>query len=145
MPVPARAEGTEETAVRIQYRAPTACPDAASFMAQLRERTARGRFAEPNELARTFDVELSADAQGFTGDLEFLDDSGAKVSRHVHGEQCAAVVSSLALITALALDAAVPSNAGEAVASVNRPPLRPIEAPAAAAIALEPSSPLRVI
>jgi len=47
------------------------------------------RFAGPNELARTFDVELSADAQGFTGDLEFLDDSGAKVSRHVHGEQCA--------------------------------------------------------
>ncbi|HEX2671752.1 MAG TPA: hypothetical protein VHM25_12810, partial [Polyangiaceae bacterium] len=50
---PARAQPSEE-AVRILYRAPTSCPDAASFATQLRERTQRGRFAEPSELARTF-------------------------------------------------------------------------------------------
>jgi hypothetical protein len=103
---PARAQPSEE-AVRIQYSAPASCPDAASFASQVRERTQRGRFAEPNELARTFGVTLATDARGFTGEVEFSDESGAKVSRRVHDEQCDALVSSLALITALALDATV--------------------------------------
>jgi hypothetical protein len=111
---PVHAEPGEQPAVRLRYTAPAECPDAANFSAQVRERTARGRFAEPSELARTFNVELSAEAQGFSGDIEFLDDGGAHVSRHVHGEQCAAVVSSLALITALALDATLRSEANEA-------------------------------
>jgi len=99
-----RAEPAEE-AVRFQYTAPPACPDAATFTARVRERTQRGRLAEPGELARTFSIDVSADAQGFAGDIAFLDDGGVKVDRHLHGEQCDAVVSSLALITALALDA----------------------------------------
>jgi len=111
---PARAQPSEE-AVRIQYGAPASCPDAASFAAQLRQRTPRGRFAEPNELARTFSVTLAADTQGFSGRVEFLDESGASVNRRVHGEQCEAVVSSLALITALALDATLRSEDSEAV------------------------------
>ncbi len=101
--------------MRVQYGAPASCPDAESFATQLRERTQRGRLAEPNELARTFSVTLAADAQGFSGEVEFLDESGAKVNRRVHGEQCEAVVSSLALITALALDATLRSEDGEGV------------------------------
>jgi len=132
VPVLAHAQPAEE-AVRIQYTAPLACPDAASFAAQLRERTARGRFAELGELARTFDVELVADAQGFAGNVEFLDDSGAKVSRHVHGEQCEAVVESLALITALALDAALQSEAAEPAPSPPEPPAAPPAPPLAPA------------
>ena len=126
----ARAE-SEEEAVRLQYTAPAECPDAASFAARVRERTARGRFAEPNELARTFDVELVPLAQGFSGSLEFLDDNGAQVSRHVHGEQCDEVVSSLALITALALDATLPSEHSEPAAIPAVPPLPqpPVKAP----------------
>jgi hypothetical protein len=117
---PARAQRSEE-AVRIQYAAPASCPDAASFVAQLRERTQRGRFAAASELARTFSVTLAADAQGFSGEIEFLDESGAKVNRRVHGEQCDAVLSSLALITALALDATLRSEEGEAVAPITPP------------------------
>jgi hypothetical protein len=110
-----------EDAVRLQYAAPSACPDAAGFAAEVRARTARGRFAEPSELARTFDVRLVADAQGFSGDVEFLDDGGVRVSRHVHGEQCGAVVSTLALITALALDATAPAAASKPIAAAPKP------------------------
>jgi hypothetical protein len=101
---PLHAQPAEE-AVRFQYAAPPECPDAESFTAQVRKRTARGRLAEQGELARTFTVKLSADPKGYWGSIELLDDSGTKVARHLHGEQCEAVVSSLALITALALDA----------------------------------------
>jgi hypothetical protein len=101
---PFGAAGAEE-AVRFRYGAPHACPEADAFVARVRERTARGRLAAPEELARTFRVAIAEDAGGFLGRIEFLDDAGAAVSRSVRGEQCDAVVSSLALITALALDA----------------------------------------
>jgi hypothetical protein len=110
-----------EDAVRLQYTAPDECPDAASFAREVRARTARGRFAEPGELARTFDVRLTADAHGFSGNVEFLDDGGARVGRHVHGEQCDAVVSTLALITALALDASPPGAASKPDTSAPKP------------------------
>jgi hypothetical protein len=71
----------------------------------VRKRTALGRVAEPGELARTFTIKLTPDAKGYWGSIELLDDTGMRVARHLHGEQCEAVVSSLALITALALDA----------------------------------------
>jgi hypothetical protein len=94
-----------EAPVRVQYTAPGECPVAAAFEARVRERTARGRWAASAELARTFGVTITTEASGFVGRIEFVDDAGAAVSRSVHGEQCDAVVSSLALITALALDA----------------------------------------
>jgi len=132
-----------EEAVRLQYAAPAECPDAASFATRVRERTPRGRFAEASELARTFNVALVADAQGFVGDLEFLDDSGAKVNRRVHGEQCDAVVSSLALITALALDATLPEESSETVAPEARPaqatpPVAPVASVPVASVPVAP-------
>jgi hypothetical protein len=102
-----------EEAVRLQYLAPTECPDVASFERQVRERTPNGRFAEPSELARTFNVRLQADQRGYSGEVDFVDDNGTKVSRQVHGEQCDAVVGGLALITALALDATLRSQDSE--------------------------------
>jgi len=101
---PLGAQPAEE-AVRFQYTAPPSCPDGAAFTARVRARTSRGRLAEPTELARSFRLDVAADTEGFVGRIEFLDDSGVTVNRQLHGEQCDAVVSSLALITALALDA----------------------------------------
>ncbi|RYZ05500.1 MAG: hypothetical protein EOO73_19815 [Myxococcales bacterium] len=95
-----------EDAVRFRYSAPAGCPQAEAFSARVRERTSRGRWAAPGELARHFDVALTADANGYLGRIEFLDDVGAPVSRSVRGEQCDAVADGLALITALALEAA---------------------------------------
>jgi len=106
--------GASDEAVRFQYTAPPECPDVASFTLRVRERTQRGRAAEPGELARTFTVDVAADADGFAGDIAFLDDGGVRVDRHLHGEQCDAVVSSLALITALALDATLREDEADA-------------------------------
>lgn len=131
--LPVGAQPAEE-AVRFQYGAPPECPDAQVFTARVRERTQRGRQAAPEELARTFNVEIAPQADGFSGAIEFLDDAGLKVNRRLHDEQCDAVVSSLALVTALALDATLrqddtstePQPAPPvALASVAPPPAAP--------------------
>lgn len=101
---PAVAE-PEEDAVRFRYEAPSTCPSAEVFRARVRERTARGREAAEGELARTFSISISESPRGFGGQIEFLDDTGAPVHRRLQGDECDGVVSSLALITALALDA----------------------------------------
>ena len=140
--LPARAQpaATEpppalEEAVRFQFAAPSECPDAAVFTARVRERTTRGRLAEPGELARTFNVQVTAAANGFAGQIEFLDDNGAPVNRRLSGEQCDAVVSSLALITALALDAALrqeePASESPPPPAKPAPPPAPVAPPAA--------------
>lgn len=152
-PAPARAQSADaapstaaaaaaEEAVRFQYTAPGDCPNAESFAAQVRKRTARGRLADPGELARTFTVKLSPDAKGFWGSIELLDDAGTKVARHLHGEQCEAVVSSLALITALALDATL-RQAEETSSAPSAPqaPLPPLPVTRNAAAAPLPPPP----
>lgn len=137
----------EEEAVRFQYEAPSGCPDASSFTARVRLRTPRGHEAAPGELARTFDVKVVAGAPGFVGTIGFLDDGGTPVSRRVGDEQCESVVDSLALITALALDATLrepePSSTDEADPA---PPARvtePVAAPRAAAAIARPAPPVR--
>lgn len=127
VPLGARAETAGE-AVRVDYAAPAECPDAASFAARVRDRTARARFAEAGELARTFTVKVNADASGYLGSLEFLGDAATIVSRRVHGEQCDAVVSSLALITALSLDASLRDDESATTAAESPPALPPRQA-----------------
>jgi hypothetical protein len=112
-------------ALRFQYTAPPECPDAVSFTARVRERTARGRLAEEGELARTFTLKVNADALGFLGTIEFLDDGGTPVNRRVRGEQCEAVVDSLALITALSLDATLRQEEESPAAPLERPAAHP--------------------
>lgn len=152
--LPVGAQPAEE-AVRFQYGAPPECPDAQAFTARVRERTQRGRLAEPAELARTFNVEITPDGGGFSGAIEFLDDAGLRVNRRLHDEQCDAVVSSLALVTALALDATLrqddastepPPAPAEALAPVAPPPAAPAMpvTPASARVARAPRLTARV-
>jgi hypothetical protein len=123
-------------AVRFQYAAPPECPAADAFTARVRERTARGRVAESGELARTFNVHIFGDSAGFVGQIDFLDDGGVTVNRQLHGEQCDAVVSSLALITALALDATLREELTE-------PPAEEPRAIEKAPTTVTPSSPAK--
>ena len=135
LPARAQSAATEprpatEEAVRFQFAAPSECPDAAVFTARVRERTTRGRLAEPGELARTFNVRVTAGPQEFSGQIEFLDDNGAPVNRRLSGEQCDAVVSSLALITALALDSALREAEPQPESALPRAVTPPKAAPA---------------
>jgi hypothetical protein len=115
----------EEEAVRVAYSAPEACPDEPLFVARVRTRTQHGRFAEPGELARTFDVSIAAapsDA-GFAGQIAFVDVNGERAQRNVTGATCDEVTSSLALIMALSIDDRVAQ--GEASVSAPSPSPQP--------------------
>ncbi len=91
--------------VRFDYQAPEGCPDAVSFRNRVGARTNRARMAEPGELARTFAIEVRADPSGATAFLRFIDSRGTPVTRAVRGETCDEVVSAIALVTALAIEA----------------------------------------
>ena len=85
---------------------PAACPSEVDFLERVRSRVQRARFAEPGELAHTFEVTIgSADGDGaFLGRVEFVDSDGQRVARSLKGSACDELASGLALITALALD-----------------------------------------
>jgi hypothetical protein len=91
--------------VRFEYRAPVGCPDAEAFVSRVQARTSRARLGAPGELARTFAVEVRVEAGGVSARLTFTDSRGASVVRAVRGETCDEVVSAIALVTALAIEA----------------------------------------
>lgn len=148
--LPCSAQPAPEEAVRFRYEAPSACPAVDVFTARVRERTSRGREALPEELARTFTLSITLDSRGFSGTIEFLDDSGSSVSRRVRGEECDAVVSSLALITALALDSTLREDAqlgaDETITPTQPEPAKPPQpaptvAPSTAPLVVRPARP----
>lgn len=111
--------------VRFDYNAPPGCPDAESFRNRVSARTERARVAVPGELARTFAIEVRTDGAGATARLSFTDSRGAPVVRAVRGETCDEVVSAIALVTALAIEAGTTEES-------STPPAAPV-APSTAA------------
>jgi hypothetical protein len=130
---PAAAEPAVDP-VRFDYRAPGVCPDAEAFARRVSERTTRVRLGEPGELSRTFVVEVAFDEDGASARVEFTDTRGTSVVRAVRGETCDEVVSAIALVTALAIEAGTDAE-GESV-----PPIAP--APSAAAPPIVRPSPV---
>jgi hypothetical protein len=122
----------EEEAFRILYQAPASCPDQAVFVERMRARTEHGKIAAPGELARTFDVSVSEGPRstGFLGHVEFVATDGQRALRTVAGTTCDEVVSSLALITALAIDDRVAETESVLHPPLPRPrPVAPTEPP----------------
>jgi hypothetical protein len=115
-----------DEAVRFHYRAPAGCPDGETFASRVQARTGRARLGEPGELARQFDVEVQMDGQGARARLSFTDSQGAAVVRAVRGETCDEVVSAIALVTALAIEAG-PNEPG-----ASAPPAEPSQKAATA-------------
>jgi len=94
------------------------------FFGRVRERSVHQRSALPGEMARSFVVTVTLDENGASARVDFVDADGTAITRGVRGETCDEVVSGIALVTALAIDAragsesAVPAPA----ASVEAPP-----------------------
>ena len=117
--------------VRVTYRAPDTCPSEAEFLERVRSRVQRARFAEPGELARAFTVTIGrtdGDA-GFSGRLEFVDSDGLRAARTLKGKACDDLASSLALITALAVDDRIAEAPLDAVSTEPSPPPEEQRAP----------------
>ncbi|HTJ46803.1 MAG TPA: hypothetical protein VL463_32090 [Kofleriaceae bacterium] len=105
--------------IRIAYDAPAGCPDAAAFEASVRER-------EPSvpidpSAARTFEVRVTAGADGFVGALTTPD---AKTSQ-IDAPRCDDLVLALAFMTALAIG----TDAHDHAAPPPPPPRPPPPAP----------------
>lgn len=126
-----RAASAEEEAVRVAYVAPASCPDEQVFVARVRARTQHGRFADPGELARTFEVHLAEPEhnEGFSGQIEFIDVDGSSARRSVAGATCDEVASSLALIMALSIDDRVAQTAARDQEPSPSPPPAAVSAP----------------
>ncbi len=92
-------------AVRFDYRAPIECPSAAAFEERVRERSLHAHVATEGEFARTFDVVVAASSGSVRASVDFVDGDGSHASRTVQGATCDEVVSSIALVVALAIDA----------------------------------------
>lgn len=117
------AAGQEER-VRVAYLAPAACPTEAEFQARVSSRVQRAQFAVQGELARAFDVTIRTEAgkTSFLGRLEFVDTDGRRAARSLKGSQCDELASSLALITALAIDDRIAEAPPDAVSIEPSPP-----------------------
>jgi hypothetical protein len=115
--------------VRFEYRAPARCPDQAAFVERVRVRLQRGKLASPGELARVFTITVASSGSSSTAEVEFVDVSGERVVRAVSGETCDEVISGIALVTALAIDAragAEEERPAEPAPSPRRQPAEPV-------------------
>jgi hypothetical protein len=110
---------------RFSYSAPAGCPSEQDFVARVEERSLHERPAAGDELALSFVVTLSEDADGILGRVEFKDHDGTLVSRAVRGTTCDEVASSIALVTALAIDGRAEREAPEPLPSAPPPPPEP--------------------
>jgi hypothetical protein len=98
------SEPTEAVPVRLEYRAPPACPDSEAFLAAVRARTQRVRPADADEPARTFVVVILSDGARTFGRLQVTEEGRETDSREVSGASCGEVVEALSLTAALSVD-----------------------------------------
>ena len=90
----------EGDSVRLEYSADMGCPDRAAFVAEVEARTPRARFDDRGPGARAITVAAHVAA----GRARGIIDVGAGAPREISAENCADVVSALALVTALVID-----------------------------------------
>jgi hypothetical protein len=115
----AASSHAQESWVRIEYTAPPECPSEADFIEQVLIRTRRARLAGPGDLAHTLKITIESQPGQSVARLEFVDTDSQRVKREVSGEECGEVVSGIALVTAIAIDARAEKQAAQA------PPARP--------------------
>ena len=93
--------------VRFEYEARPGCPDANSFVREVLARAPRARVAAPLVRARTLMVRVRPSAHGLEGVLSVRDADGTSSSeRSVRAQNCAELVTALAVISAVVIDPA---------------------------------------
>jgi hypothetical protein len=91
--------------VRIEYHAPSECPDVDAFKHLVRNRVLADWEAGPGEFARRVVVDVSSIEGQYTATVELADEAGSRGAKTVSGAVCANVVDGIALATALAIEA----------------------------------------
>jgi hypothetical protein len=92
--------------VPLTYRAPAQCPKRDIFLGEVQRRISEA--VDP--IVDSISIEITERANQFNGRLQLNDQSGERSTRSISGERCDEVASALALITALALQAKLPSE-----------------------------------
>jgi hypothetical protein len=120
------AAPAETEPIRIEYSAPSGCPDAGAFRSRVFERTSKARPAGESELARTFVVLIEVSGANTEGSLVVREDGMSTMARRVSGKNCDEVARALALATALAIDpeaalGPTPESTGSGDGSANAP------------------------
>ncbi len=90
---------------RVVYVAPAECPGVEAFLDAVRAQTPNARAPGEDEPARTLAVHVDRDQGQLRGRLTIDELDGRKSVREVSGKTCEEVVSAIALVTALAIDA----------------------------------------
>lgn len=101
--LPLRALGGENPTVRLDYRAPSSCPDARAFEAEVRARLRQSRIAEPDEAATTLRILVTEDDARATARL-FVGAS-PHATRELSASSCDELIEAMALVTAMAIEA----------------------------------------
>jgi hypothetical protein len=94
-----------DEAVRVDYLSPPGCPGPAEFMEKLRSREPSARAARAEELARRVSVAVQMDEEGYRARLDFVDVRGDAIVGTLFGATCDEVVTGIALVSALAIEA----------------------------------------
>jgi hypothetical protein len=102
---------TAPEAVRVVYRAPSSCPNQASFEAELAERLGATTLAELDELARTLTIIIDEENGAYRARVELMDRDGNEVSREVTAPLCDQAMRAIALVAALAARSQAERNA----------------------------------
>jgi hypothetical protein len=129
---------------RFVYRAPEGCPDERTFVERVAARIESTRLASQSDTgASTMAVDVSVRDTESSGRLEFVDSSGETVARTVSGRSCDEIVSGLALIAALAIEARVTTEPAAPPPAAEPPMLHPRLDEALAARPRDPFPPPR--
>jgi hypothetical protein len=112
------ADAAKEPArIFVAYRAPPTCPDRAAFIQRLVRRIGAASLTEDSRLGQTVTVTVEPDGAQILGRMEADDGIGRPVMRTVRAMHCEEVVSAMAFVTALAIEA----SAGDASVSGTSP------------------------
>jgi hypothetical protein len=128
--VAARAAAGEAAHARLSYQVHDGCPPAATFVEQVRARTARVEFAVGSDapLIEVI-VEITGSDDASHGKLTVIGSQSVRTDRELSSATCAELVAALALTTALTLDSSL--SAPPSGATVDPPPEPPLPAEAA--------------